>query len=212
MTAQAEMAPGPETEWQAFIDRPAAYADPRRLAACFDGAVSQPGCARLLQAKRLQPRLSKILIDHYRLSAGPAPDDNDDDNADRAVALSAVEDLDEIALRAGAIYWGGNFAGIIVSDKTAALYAVLGEELPAIAAANKDLTGPAQPLEPFDSLRERVFADGWRCLGAWCHAVSTDTGTRVRLKLPPDDLVDEPPTAAFVKIGPAIVRRVVTSA
>jgi hypothetical protein len=207
MTAGPASEPILDADWRAFVERPAAYADPARLALCFDGAIGEAACERMLDIGRLQPRLSRMLADRYGLSDAVLPPA---ETGKRMIALSTAEDLGEIALRAGAVFWANAFAGIIVNDRTAALDAALGDGALAIAATNRDLAGPVQPLDPLDTLRERVFADGWRCLGAWCLSAG-DTGRRVRLKLPPDPLIDEP-DVAFAATGPAIVARVVSGA
>lgn len=205
MTQSASMEPADPVEWQAFMDEPAAYAEPLRLAACFDGAIGEAACVKLLATPRLQTRLSKLLAEHHRL---PGPEDASEiEDADRAVALASAEALWEIALRAGAIYWANSFAGIIDGQKTAALHAALGEELCAFAVANRDLAIGAQPLPPAGDIRERVASDGWQCLAAWFDAVPASVAARVRLKLPPDELVDDAPASAFAESGPRIVRR-----
>lgn len=205
MTRLASMEPADPVEWQAFLDEPAAYAEPLRLAACFDGAIGEAACVRLLGTARLRTRLSNLLAKHHRL---PAPlDVAEIDEADRAVALASAEELREIALRAGAIYWANSFAGIIDGQKTAALHTALGEELCAFAVANRDLAGAPQPHPPAGEIRERVASDGWQCLAAWFDAVPAFVAARVRLKLPPDELVDDAPASAFAESGPRIVRR-----
>lgn len=192
------------SEWQAFLEDPSRYAEPQRLAACFDDAISDAACERLLRTERLQTRLSKLLIEHHRLLSMPAAQADD---VDRTIALLPAEGLDEIALRAGAIHWAGVFAGIILGQKAAALQEALGVELIAFAVANRNLAGPAQSLGSVEGIRERVVADGRRCLGAWCHAVPAAIGMRVRLKLPPDDMIDAIPAPPFAEVGPGIVRR-----
>lgn len=205
MTQHADTVPADAAEWRSFAENPAGYADSRRLAACFGNAIGDAACERMLRSGRLQERLSKLLAEHHRLSG--SLDGAEGDGIDRTIALAPAEDLDEIALRSGAIYWAGSFAGIILGQKAAALHGALGEELCAFAVANRDLAGPVQSLDPVESIHERVVADGWRCLGAWCHAAPVEIGMRVRLKLPPDDLIDGIPLPPFADAGPGIVRR-----
>jgi hypothetical protein len=208
MMLHPDMEPADAAEWRSFVENPSRYADPRRLAACFGDAIGDAACERMLRSERLQTRLSKLLVEHHRLSGSMPVAEGDD--IDRTIALMPAEDLDEIALRAGAIHWAGSFAGIILGQKAAALHEALGEELCAFAVANRDLAGPAQSLDPVEGVRERVVADGWRCLGAWCRAVPVAIGMRVRLKLPPDDLIDAMPVSPFAEAGPGIVRRAVS--
>lgn len=193
-----------DSEWQRFVDRPASYADPSRLAACFSGAVSDDGCKTLLATKRLQDRLSDLLVARLGL-AGRVEDDLDE--VDRRLALASGGDLSEIAQRAGAIYWSGSLAGIIQGSLAATLQAQLGEEFFAFALANRDLSGPRQMLEPVEDIDERIAVDGWKCLGGWCRVLPADVAMRIRLKLPAGSRIDEAPQPPFDEAGPPIVRR-----
>ncbi|MGX9115426.1 SctK family type III secretion system sorting platform protein [Mesorhizobium sp. BHbsci] len=192
-------------EWRTFMSNPAGYADAARLAECFDGTIGEAACERMLRSQRLHERLSQLLLDHYGLTC--AISDEPPDAVDRAIALSSGEELEEVALRAGAIYWAGSLAAAINKRQAAALQAALGPEICAFAVANRDLTGPMQPLEPMEDIHRRVYADGLRCLGAWCQAMPGDTSMRVRLKLMPHELVDQTTAKPFSEAGPAIVRR-----
>lgn len=191
--------------WRSFMVDPVGYAEPRRLAEAFDGAISEEACERMLQTERVRSRLATLLLGYYRLSRSMPV--GQIDPIDREIALADRNGLHEITIRAGAIYWAGSLADIILGWKAAALHEALSEEVCAFAIANRDLAGPVQPLEQIGSIRERAFADGLRCLGAWCHAVPVEVGTRVRLKLPPDELIDRAPIASFAEIGPDILRR-----
>ncbi len=199
--ARSEQAASPQ--WQAFVSGLASYADAARLAECFDGAISEAACQRMLQSQRLHERLSKLLLEHYRLSCAV---DEPSDELDRAIALSSREDLEELALRSGAIYWAASLAAVIDGREADALQVALGADLCTFAVANRDLAGPVQPLEALEDMRRRVYADGLSCLGGWCQAMPGETGRRVRLKLMPHEFVDRT-AKPFVECGPAIVRR-----
>ncbi|RWB36396.1 MAG: hypothetical protein E5V25_00930 [Mesorhizobium sp.] len=192
-------------EWWTFMSNPAGYVDAARLAQCFDGMIGEAACERMLQSQRLHERLSKLLLDHYGLTR--AVSDEPADEVDRAIALSTGVELEELALRAGAIYWAGSLAAVIDGREAAALQAALGADLCAIAVANRDLAGPVQPLEPLEDIHRRVYADGLSCLGAWCQAMPGDTSKRVRLKLLPHEHIDKATAKPFSEAGPAIVRR-----
>ncbi|TIN10702.1 MAG: hypothetical protein E5Y14_09175 [Mesorhizobium sp.] len=192
-------------EWQTFMSNPAGYADAARLAQCFGGTIGEAACERMLRSQRLHQRLSVLLLDRYGLSG--AVSNQPADETDLAIALSSGEELEELALRAGAIYWAGSLAAVIDGRQASALQAALGAEICAFAVANRDLAGPMQPLEPLDDIDRRVHADGLRCLGAWCQAMPGETSMRVRLKLMPHALVDQPTAEPFAEAGPAIVRR-----
>ncbi|MER9967731.1 SctK family type III secretion system sorting platform protein [Mesorhizobium sp. M0060] len=186
------------------MSNPASYVDAAWLAECFDGAIGEAACARMLRSQRLQERLSKLLLDRHRLS--PAVEEPAD-AVDRAIALSSGEELEELALRSGAIYWAGSLAAVIVGREAAALQAALGADLCAFAVANRDLAGPMQRLGPLEDISGRVYADGLSCLGAWCQTMPSDTSTRVRLKLMPQQPIHQPVAEPFAEAGPAIVRR-----
>jgi coenzyme F420-reducing hydrogenase gamma subunit len=111
--------------------------------------------------------------------------------------------------RAGAIYWANSIANTIKAADAAAFDAALGETLCVLALANRDLSGPMQPLTPYDRLGARVMEDGLRCLGAWCKAQCPGVGLRVRLKLAPNPALDDAVNRPFDEFGPAIVRRTV---
>lgn len=196
--------PAPSAGWQAFLSNPAAYADAARLVPCFDGSIDEAACLCMLGLPRLHGRLSGLLKERYGLSletAAPA------DDIDRAIALASGEALEDIALRSGAIYWAGSLASVIAGRQAAALQAALGADTYAFALANRDLTGPLRPTGPLEDVHGLVYEDGLRCLGAWCQSLSGDTGMRVRLKLMPHALIDQKADEAFVRAGPAIVRR-----
>ncbi|MER8606746.1 hypothetical protein NKH48_24045 [Mesorhizobium sp. M1233] len=129
------------------------------------------------------------------------------DEVDRAIALSSGEELEELALRSGAIYWAGSLAAVIVGREAAALQAALGADLCAFALANRDLAGPIERLGPLEDISGRVYGDGLSCLGAWCQIMPGDTSMRVRLKLVPQELIHQPSAEQFAEVGPAIVRR-----
>lgn len=185
--------------------RPAAYADTKRLAVCFDGEFGGDLCARLKTSKRLQERVAAVVRRHYGLPAWLAPEACSE--VDRAIALATPQRLSELARRSGAIYWASTIANAILAPEVEALHQQIGEAACNFALENRDLAGPEQSLDPRNSAGRRMMDDGWRCVGAWCHAQPPAVGVRVRLKLPPAAAIDEPPLSDLLEIGPAIVRR-----
>ena len=206
----AEVQSTESPQWQSFMREPAAYAEPRRLSTCFGGSVGGQTCERLLATERLRGRLSSLLLRHYGLLDRPHVAEQDLAKIDRDIALSSSDRLMEIALHAGAIYWSGSFAGAILGQTAAALHDRLGVELCEFGVANRELAGPVRPIEPLETIRERVAADGWRCLGAWCLTVPDAVGPRVRLKhasIAAIEALDEDLLLPFAEFGPAAVRR-----
>lgn len=198
---------GADPGWDAFVTQPALYIEPSRLAACFDGMVGPELCARLKTSLRLQQRLSGLVHSRYGLARAIAAADVSD--TDRLIALASSEQLAEVVRRAGAIYWANSIATTVRAADAAAFDAALGEALCVVALANRDLSGPMQPLTPYDRLGTRVMEDGLRCLGAWCKAQTADIGMRVRLKLAPYPALEEAVRPPLDELGPAIVRRTV---
>ncbi|WKA30061.1 hypothetical protein [Bradyrhizobium roseum] len=196
---------GVDAGWDAFVTRPALYIEPSRLAMCFDGMVDSELCARLKTSRRLEERLSRLVHSRYRLGRTVAAEDVGD--IDRSIALASSEQLAELARRAGAIYWANSIANTVRAADAAAFDAALGETLCVVALANRDLSGPMQPLTPYDQLSARVMQDGLRCLGAWCRGQSPGVGLRVGLKLAPNPALDDAVNRPFDELGPAIIRR-----
>jgi hypothetical protein len=198
---------GADAGWDAFVTQPALYIEPSRLAVCFDGMVDPELCRRLRSSPRLEERLSNLVHSRYGLAPTIAAEDVSD--TDRSIALASSEQLAELARRAGAIYWANSIANTVRAADAAAFDAALGERLCVVALANRDLSGPMQPLTPYDQLGRRVMEDGFRCLGAWCKAQSPGVGLRVSLKLAPNPALDDSVNHPFDELGPAIVRRTV---
>jgi len=198
---------GADAGWDAFVTQPALYIEPSRLAVCFDGMVDSELCARLKSSLRLEERLSGLVHSRYGLARTIAAEEVSD--TDRWIALASSEQLVELARRAGAIYWANSIANTVRAADAAAFDAALGETLCVVALANRDLSGPMQPLAPYDQLGRRVMEDGFRCLGGWCKAQSPGVGLRVRLKFAPNPALDDAVKTPFDELGPAIMRRTV---
>ena len=203
----ASQSTGAGAGWDAFVTQPALYIEPSRLAVCFDGMVDSELCTRLKSSLRLEERLSGLVHSRYGLARASAAEDVSD--TDRSIALCSFEQLSEVVRRAGAIYWANSIANTIRAADAAAFDAALGEKLCVVALANRDLSGPMQPLTPYDQLGARVMEDGFRCLGAWCKAQGPGVGLRVSLKLAPNPALDDVVNRPFDELGPAIVRRTV---
>jgi hypothetical protein len=198
---------GADAGWDAFVTQPALYIEPSRLAVCFDGMVDPELCGRLRSSPRLEERLSDLVHSRYGLARTIAAEEVSD--TDRWIALASSEQLSELARRAGAIYWANSIANTVRAADAAAFDAALGETLCVVALANRDLSGPMQPLAPYDQLGRRVMEDGFRCLGGWCKAQSPGVGLRVSLKLAPNPALDGAVNSPFDELGPAILRRTV---
>jgi hypothetical protein len=191
-------------DWATLMNRPAAYIDLARLAACFDARISVPLCERLRGASRLEHRLSEIISDFYALAGPVAPETVG--QVDQHVALLPVGRIDDLVRRAGAVYWATAIANMVRAEEVRWLRDKLGETLCAFALANRNLAGPPRKLEPVDDANARIAEDGLRCLAAWCQSQPEAIGGRVRLKSAAHPALDDRAPGPFDEIGPAIIR------
>jgi len=191
-------------DWATLMNRPAAYIDLTRLAACFDSRIDVGLCERMRDSSRLQDRLSAIISDFYALAAPVGPQAVS--QLDQNVALLPVGRLGDVVRRAGAVYWATAIANMVRAEEVRWLRDQLGEALCTFALANRNLSGPPRKLEPADGADARIAEDGVRCLGAWCQSQPEAVGGRVRLKSPANPALDDRAQKPFDEIGPAIVR------
>lgn len=191
--------------WSEFMESPAAYIDSGRLDDCFGNEFGAGLCERLRTSNRLRERMSAVVRAHYSLV--PDVPQADCSDVDRKIALAPAAHLVEIAQRSGAVFWAGTIANVILARQVEALRRQLGDALYGYALAHRDLSGPAQALEPLDTIGSRLAQDGWRCFGAWCRALPAGVGARVRLKLATNISLEQDPEGPFREFGPPIVRR-----
>lgn len=191
--------------WRAFLEKPVSYIHTSRLTGALNDELSAELCDSLRNCERLQGRLSAVIAGRAALP-DLAPTDIVDPQ-DRSIAVASADELAAIISHAGAVCWAGAMAGAVRGQHVAALEGALGAELCRFAVKHRELAGPAQPLEPYETLRERVMADGWRCYEAWCDAVPPAIGARARLKSPAGRDESGRGDPFFAKVGPAIVRR-----
>lgn len=195
-----------QAQWQNFLDEPARYAKADRLSQCFGAEISPSGCEFLLRSGRLRSRLSRRLIEHYQL---PEPIDGALPDQDQRIALLAADELHDLALRSGAIFWSGSIAGIIEKERAAALQSQLGNEITTFSLRHRDLSARVQPLPPIDRLPSQVSTDGWLCFLGWLTVVPDAVSARVRLKFSNDALGGLVPAHEHLRLGPEIVRRAI---
>lgn len=195
-----------DVRWWRFLNEPSAYVGADRLAACFGGEISLPGCKNLLAAGRLRQRLSRRLVEHYRL---PEPEEVVVANEDREVALLDSDQLGDLALRSGAIFWSASLAAIIEKEKAAALQAELGSEVAIFCLRHRDLSASVRPLPSLAELLDRVNSDGRLCFHAWLSSMPGAVSARISLKLSGGMAAKQVLTAEHKQSGPAIVRRAI---
>jgi hypothetical protein len=203
MTATLNRAPD-ALDWATLMNRPSAYIDATRLAACFHGRVTVRLCERLQGASRLQDRLSAMIGAFYALAAPAGPDAVSP--ADQKVALLPAADVGDVVRRAGAVYWANAIANAVRSEEVRWLRDRLGEAIHIFALENRRLSGPPKKLDMAEGADARIVEDGVRCLAAWCQSQPAAIGGRVRLKSPASAALDEVVQPPFNEIGPAIIR------
>jgi hypothetical protein len=191
-------------DWATLMNRPAAYIDPTRLAACFDDRVSVRLCERLRDAGRLQDRLSALITDFYALATPFGPETVSP--ADQKVALLPAARIGDVVRRAGVVYWADAIANVVRAEEVRWLRDRLGKTLYVFALTNRSLSGPVGKLDLGDGADAQMTDDGARCLGAWCQSQPAAIGGRVRLKSPASPALDAVVQSPFNELGPAIIR------
>jgi hypothetical protein len=192
-------------DWATLMNKPVAYTDVTRLAACFDGHIRIGLCERLRLADRLQDRLSAI-INHFYALAAPVGQDAASSPADHKIALLSAGRTRNLVRRAGAVYWASAFANAIRAEDVRLIRGELGEERYAFALANRHLSRPSGKLDLKDGMDAQIEEDGLRCLNAWCQSQPEAIGGRVQLKCPASPAFEIPANSPFNEIGPAIIR------
>ena len=190
--------------WQTFMSEPASYVADDRLAITLGGEVGPSLAKHLRGCGRLTARVSALIIQRGGLPAPIEPEELGAD--DRKIATASPDQLTSIVLRAGAILWSGAIANAVRGREVAAIEAALGAELRSFAIEHRTPGGLDRTLEPFDTLKQRVMEDGWRCYVGWCEAMPPAVGLRARMKMPgdPDPVAGD--AALYSSVGPAILR------
>lgn len=191
--------------WRGLVEDVVGIIDPERLSFCFDGRIDPQLCAELSGNGRLKDRLQRLVEAHYKLP--PLPADFPGDERDAAIVSAPADTLAALVPKAGAIYWSAAIANTVLAADVAALHEQIGESLCAFAIKNRHLAGPDKIFPLPGMAKELIQESGWRCLAAWCESLDEAVGLRVRLKLPPNPLLDEPAPPELHEIGPQIVRR-----
>lgn len=190
--------------WQTFINEPASYVDDGRLSAALGGEIGPELAQRLRGCERIGARLSALIVQRQGLSGDVRADGIAAE--DRKIAVALPDELLEIVLRAGAILWSSAIANAVRGREAAAVDAAIGADIRSFAIAHRAPGSVDKVLEPFDTLRDRILIDGWRCYAGWCEAMPVNIGQRARLKMPADDDAAAEPAGLYTEVGPAVIR------
>ncbi len=194
-----------------FERLPSAYGHPERLGACLPSGLPVEVRDQLLSTKRLQPRLSKILMQRFDLR--PCTAEGLATLEGRFAQLEG-EALSAAIRRIGAIWHARTIAAIILSGCLKELIDRLGQDVyrDTLRHAALACTGPDQDIigerAKIEQLCRNIERDGRHCLEAWCRELPAALGKRLLLKLPPASETDAETFGRFQEQGPVIVDRV----
>jgi hypothetical protein len=190
-----------ETKATLFEQLPGLYIHPGRTREWLPELTAESGSA-LLKCRRLTPRLSSIITQHYKLAAL-----EEEDGLDLAIAMLSFDALAQASHLAGAIFHAREIRMLISKPAIASLFAGAGEWAHGFAMANADLAPPASAQDSEDEppTAEILTRDGQLCFRAWLNTLSAPAAQRVVLKFP-GDLETSPLPPVFEVHGPAIFR------
>ncbi|MFE0756136.1 SctK family type III secretion system sorting platform protein [Inquilinus sp. NPDC058860] len=159
----------------------ALYAHPAQLGRAFPG-LTEAAARRLLDTRRIQPRLSALL----RRRLGLAPCDAAAWQGDVArIAALAPADLDRAIRHAGAAALAPRLRTIVLGAEIRRVTGLIGADAYGFGLGHK---GPAPVLAGLESkpVEEAIDRAGLLCLAAWCGEAGPAVGERLRLRLAPE--------------------------
>ncbi|MGK9230093.1 SctK family type III secretion system sorting platform protein [Inquilinus limosus] len=189
MTMRPEMAD--RLALRRFDRAVALHAHPAQLGRAFPG-LPEAAARRLLDTKRIQPRLSALL----RRRLGLAPCDAAAWRGDVAcIAGLTPADLDRALRHAGAAALAARLRTIVLGAEIRRVTGQIGADAYSFGLGHK---GPAPAIGGLDGLpvEEAVDRAGLLCLAAWCGEAGPAIGERLRLRLAPERWPEDGPTPA----------------
>ena len=195
-----------------FKQLPGAYCHPDQIRALLPDGLPSSLRDRLLQSKRLRPRLSCLLSDRFALEACSKDDLK---SPISRFAMREGEALREAILGIGAIHHGQTLRRIILAEQLRQLIGHIGRGNYQRALASIDLAAD-QLDEPKDidgnldiqALTVLIERDGLLAIKAWCPHQPEALAKRLLLKLPPGDHDPGKPAARHLEQSLLIVDRV----
>ncbi|MHC6226893.1 type III secretion protein [Pseudomonas sp. X10] len=187
--------------WQALIEQPLSFVDPRYLRQCFAEDVPDHWVQALGEAPRFQSRLLTLLMRHFQLpplAQVPRPAEQD-----LPVLLLRPAAFRSLPRLCGAIWHGAALGREIRREAVEHLRRGLGQEVFTLALAHRQWSGAMDlPRQP-DDLLAAIEHDGARCVHAWVQAQPEPLRQWLVLRL--DTL---PADASVSPLDAGIVRRV----
>lgn len=209
--ASATSKVGPTRALLRFERLPALYIHPDRLAQCLPQELRLKQRDRLLNTKRLGPRLSGLLMRRFELRPCSL---HDFESSEGQFAQIEGEELALAIRRIGAIWHARSVAAIILARSLKDLVSRLGKETYREALRQADLAGAdldqgiAEGTPAIDRLSRNIDRDGQRCIRAWCEHQPISLAQRLILKLDPAADVEDDMQDRFRNRGVIVTDRV----
>jgi hypothetical protein len=176
--------------WQDLLEQPLTFVDQQHLAGCFHDEVAVEQIHALAAQPRFQSRLLTVLMTHFKLhplAQTPQPAEED-----LPVLLMAPDVFRRLPRLCGAIWHAATLSREIRSEFVNQLRERLGNEVFALALANRQWAGAADLLRQPDELVAAIDHDGALCVAAWLQTQPSALRDWLRLRLFEPAVADVP--------------------
>jgi len=198
-----------------FKRQPGTYCHSDHIAALLPPGLPSSFRERLQGSKRLRSRLSTLLTRRFALETCSS---DDLESPEGQFAQLEGPALRETILGVGAVWHAHSLRRIILAEQLRRLIDQLGRENYRRALGMIDLApkGEQEPTDPdgkpdIDALIALIKRDGLLAINAWSHHQPEAIAKRLRLKLPPDGVIDGEPKSFDLERSFLVVDRVVFS-
>lgn len=166
--------------WQTLLAQPLTFVGAEHFQACFAQGVSAEQLSALRQQPRFQDRLLQLLMRHFQLQA--LEPSAQPDARDLPVLLLAPKTFQALPRLCGAVWHASTLSREIRGDVVSELRRLLGNDVFALALANRALSGAADLLRQPAELVEAIDRDGAACVSAWLRAQPPQLRDWLRLR------------------------------
>ncbi|MHC8326696.1 type III secretion protein [Pseudomonas sp. LB1P83] len=184
--------------WKDLLEQPLTFVERHYLYECFPDAVAIERIHALTTEPRFQSRLLKMLMTHFKLhplAQTPTPAEED-----LPVLLMAPDVFRRLPRLCGAIWHAATLSREIRSEFVSQLRERLGDEVFALALANRQWAGATDSLRQPDELVAAIDQDGARCVAAWLQTQPSPLREWLRLRLLDPAVADGRPSPMNVQI------------
>ncbi|RZS77396.1 hypothetical protein EV217_4758 [Phyllobacterium myrsinacearum] len=190
--------------WNTYFNNTARFIHPDRLSASFAGVLLPEGIELLRNAQRIGHNTRRLMREHFRLSALPVEPRLE--ACDLQLLLMPPEDVADFELRCGAMFLANSLAQIVQSAAAHQLKDALGQDLYALALANRHLAIAGEPVSDPDTLLAAMQRDGQACISTWRESMPDYVNDWFGLKYPGDDTIAPAHSGDLAKRALVIVR------